>query len=133
MTILSLILFRCAKRSILPDRITLLEGTSSGASFDLLRHQKRARKVTVRIPQRKVAKFKLRIATSFSIFSEKSGTKTFMAAVYSRFYKIVTIVYMPIFNISFYVKAQSIGESPNPLRLILILLLQPKTAPRKRQ
>ena len=129
MAILSLILFRCAKRSILPDRITLLEGTSTGASFDLLRHRKRARKVTVRIPQRKVAKFKLRIATSFSIFSEKSGTKTFMAAVYSRFYKIVTIVYMPIFNISFYGKAQSIGESPNPLRLILILLLQPKTAP----
>ena len=91
------------------------------------------RVLTVRIPQRKVAKFKLRIATSFSIFSEKSGTKTFMAAVYSRFYKIVTIVYMPIFNISFYGKAQSIGESPNPLRLILILLLQPKTAPRKRQ
>ena len=54
-----------------------------------------------------------------------------MAAVYSRFYKIVTIVYMPIFNISFYGKAQSIGESPNPLRLILILLLQPKTAPPK--
>ena len=133
MAILSLILFRCAKRSILPDRITLLEVTSTGASFDLLRHRKRARKVTVRIPQRKVAKFKLRIATSFSIFSEKSGTKTFMAAVYSRFYKIVTIVYMPIFNISFYGKAQSIGESPNPLRLILILLLQPKTAPRKRQ
>ena len=34
-------------------------------------------------------KIKLRIATSFSIFSEKSGTKTFMAAVYSRFYKSV--------------------------------------------
>ena len=84
-----MILFRCAKRSILPDRITLLEVTSTGASFDLLRHRKRARKVTVRIPQRKVAKFKLRIATSFSIFSEKSGTKTFMAAVYSRFYKSV--------------------------------------------
>ena len=66
-----------------------LEGTSTGASFDLLRHRKRARKVTVRIPQRKIAKFKLRIATSFSIFSEKSGTKTFMAAVYSRFYKSV--------------------------------------------
>ena len=54
-----------------------------------------------------------------------------MAAVYSRFYKIVTIVYMPIFNISFYGKAQSIGESPNPLRLILILLLHPKHSTRR--
>ena len=38
---------------------------------------------------------------------------------------------MPIFNISFYGKAQSIGESPNPLRLILILLLQPKHSPQE--
>ena len=57
-----MILFRCAKRSILPDRITLLEVTSTGASFDLLRHRKRARKVTVRIPQRKVTKFKLSLS-----------------------------------------------------------------------
>ena len=52
-----------------------LEGTSTGASFDLLRHRKRARKVTVRIPQRKVTKFKLKIAPSFQFFLRNPAQK----------------------------------------------------------
>ena len=55
-----------------------LEETSIGDSFDLLKYRKRACKVTVRIPQCKVTKCKLIIAHSFSIFSEKFGTKTFI-------------------------------------------------------
>ena len=67
-----------------------LEGTSTGASFDLLRHRKRARKVTVRIPQRKVTKFKLKIAPSFQFFLRNPAQKLLQClSTPSKFYKCV--------------------------------------------
>ena len=69
-----------------------LAETSTGASFDLLRHRKRARKVTVNTPQHKGTKFTLRINLSFPIFLEQSDSCLwFSAAVW--FMLIMRILY----------------------------------------